>query len=81
MWTAFTRFEPAADLYAAEALVARHRVRYRGPIALDARMKPWYPKELFCDPDTARLVDARWREYFPSGKVAMGSSDAANLYG
>ena len=80
LWTAFTRFEPAADLYARDTVVERHRLRYQGPITLDARMKPWYPKELFCDQDTARLVDRRWTEYFPGKNVAMGSSDEGNLY-
>ncbi len=28
--------------------------RARGPILIDARMKPWYPDELFCDAETAR---------------------------
>jgi hypothetical protein len=42
-------------------------------------MKPWYPEELFCDPDTSRLVERRWKEYFPAGGVAMGDSDRASL--
>ena len=79
LWTAFTRFEPAADLHAASAKVVRHHLAYAGPIVLDARMKPWYPEELFCDPDTARTVAARWKEYFPAGGVEMGSSDLGHL--
>ena len=35
------------------------------PIVVDARMKPWYPKEVDPHPDTIKLVDDRWREYFP----------------
>ena len=46
---------------------------------LDARIKPGYPDELFCDPDTAKTVDERWKEYFPQGGVEMGDSDVANL--
>jgi hypothetical protein len=42
-------------------------------------MKPWYPKELFADDATKRLVDRRWNEYFPGGKVAMGDSDRGHL--
>ncbi|MGE0144371.1 MAG: UbiD family decarboxylase [Planctomycetota bacterium] len=79
LWTTFTRFEPAADLVSARTTVARGHVVREGPIVIDARMKPSYPKELFCDPDTARLVTQRWREYFPSGKVEMGDSDVAHL--
>ena len=42
-------------------------------------MKPWYPRELFCDPDTARLVGGRWREYFPAAEVEMGDSERGHL--
>jgi hypothetical protein len=48
-------------------------------VVIDARMKPWYPKELSADPDTAALVTRRWKDYFPSGKVAMGDSERAHL--
>lgn len=80
LWTTFTRFEPAADIHAYSSGVQRHRLMYEPPIIVDARMKPWYPDELFCDPATRALVDKRWNEYFPDGKVVMGESDAANLY-
>jgi hypothetical protein len=46
---------------------------------IDARMRPEYPEELFCDPDTAKKVDERWKDYFPSGDVEMGDSDAGHL--
>jgi hypothetical protein len=42
-------------------------------------MKPSYPEELFCDPDTARTVERRWHEYFPAGGIEMGDSDRAHL--
>ena len=79
LWTTFTRFEPAADLSAASQRVVRHHVSYTAPIVIDARMKPPYPAELFCDDDTAALVDRRWTEYFPSGGVEMGDSDKGHL--
>ena len=49
------------------------------PIAIDARMKAWYPKELSSDPATAALVSRRWKEYFPAGRVEMGDAEAAHL--
>ena len=67
LWAAFTRFEPAGDLYASSYEVNRHHLAYRAPIVVDARMKPTYPKELFPDPDVVSLVDRRWKEYFPGG--------------
>ena len=78
LWTVFTRFEPAADMHAAHR-VHRHHLVYSGPVIIDARKKPNLPDELFCDPDTAKLVDSRWSEYFPGGKVEMGDSDVGHL--
>lgn len=80
LWTAFTRMEPAADLHGKQSIVRNH-LAFSGTIALDARIKPWYPGELFCDPDTASTVSSRWREYFPeSGRnVEMGDSDVGHL--
>jgi UbiD family decarboxylase len=79
LWTTFTRFEPAADIYAAATEVKRHHLSFTSPIVIDARIKPPYPDELFCDPETADLVTRRWTEYFPSGDVEMGDSDRAHL--
>ena len=66
LWTVFTRFEPAADIHAREVKLHRYHPVLSGPIVIDARMKPWYPQELFCDEATHKLVDARWKEYFHS---------------
>ena len=79
LWTTFTRFEPAADIHSASQRVVRHHVAYEPPIVIDARMKPWYPKEVSCDPKTAATVTARWKEYFPSGNVEMGDSERGHL--
>ena len=57
----------------------RHHLVYSGAVVIDARMKPNYPDELFCDPDTAQTVSNRWSEYFPEGGVEMGDSDNAHL--
>ena len=79
LWTTFTRFEPAADICAGETRIVRNHISYRGPIVIDARMKPWYPKELSCGEDTGRLVTNRWTEYFPGRKVEMGDSERGHL--
>jgi 4-hydroxybenzoate decarboxylase subunit C len=79
LWTTFTRFEPAADLHGRAVELVRHHPAFTPPVAIDARLKPSYPEELFCDPDTARRVDRRWKEYFPQGGVEMGDSDRAHL--
>jgi UbiD family decarboxylase len=81
LWTTFTRFDPAADLHAARSELVHNHASMSAPILIDARVKPWYPEELFCDETTARTVTARWREYFPEGgpRVEMGDSDRAHL--
>ena len=79
LWTTFTRFEPAADIHAAERRIVRNHIAYCGPIVIDARLKPDFPKELVCDEATARTVTGRWHEYFPNRKVEMGDSTRANL--
>ena len=67
LWSTWTRFEPAGDVYAAETNVVRHHLAYRGPVVIDARKKPSLPDELVVRDDIATLVDRRWREYFPFG--------------
>jgi UbiD family decarboxylase len=79
LWTTFTRFEPAADIHAAHVEVKRHHLSYASPLVIDARIKPPYPEELFCDSETSDLVTRRWKEYFPGGNVEMGDSDRGHL--
>ena len=79
LWSTFTRFDPAADIHAAKTELVHNHASHTPPLAIDARMKPWYPEELACDETTSKLVDRRWNEYFPARKVAMGDSLAAHL--
>ncbi len=78
LWTTFTRFEPAADIHSASINLVRNHLCHNAPIVIDARMKPWYPKELFCDPETKKLVSERWKEYFPRSQE-MGDSELGHL--
>lgn len=79
LWTTFTRLDPALDIHSADKRIVGGRVSYHGPVLFDSRMKPWYPKELFCDPETAKTVSHRWNEYFPKGGVEMGPSEEVGL--
>ncbi len=79
LWTTFTRFEPAADISAAATRIVRNHVAYSAPVVIDARMKPWYPKEVSSRDDVARTVSERWREYFPNQQVEMGDAERAHL--
>ena len=65
LWATWTRFNPSTDIYAKEIKVVNNHISYNAPIIIDARMKPWYPKEVEARDDIVKLVDRRWREYFP----------------
>jgi len=64
LWATWTRFDPASDIHAKEVTLKNNHVGYSAPIVIDARMKPWYPKEVEVREDIARLVEDRWNEYF-----------------
>ena len=79
LWTTFTRFEPATDIYSGRKQPIRTHLALHEPILIDARIKPWYPKELSCSQEVAEKVTRRWREYFPDKKVEMGDSEKGHL--
>lgn len=64
LWTVFTRFEPGADIHA-KSRIFRNHITYCGPVLIDARMKPSYPAEVQCDPETEKQVSNNWKRYFP----------------
>lgn len=78
LWTAFTRFEPAADLHSGNERLIRRHLAFGAPLVLDARMKPWYPEEVFASEEIKQRVTERWKEYFPGG-MDMGDSDYGYL--
>jgi 3-polyprenyl-4-hydroxybenzoate decarboxylase len=65
LWATWTRFNPSTDIYAKKLTVENNHIVYQSPIVIDARMKPWYPKELEPREDIVKMVDRRWGEYFP----------------
>ena len=69
LWTTFTRFEPAQDMFGKSVTLHRFHPSVEAPLVIDARMKGSYPDELFCDEVTEMLVNSRWKEYFPSTKI------------
>ncbi len=62
VWTVFTRFNPASDIFA-QSEVQHNKIRYTGPIIIDARMKPVYPGVVEPREDIVELVSKRWKEY------------------
>ncbi|HRH43249.1 MAG TPA: hypothetical protein PKY82_16575, partial [Pyrinomonadaceae bacterium] len=67
LWATWTRFNPSTDIYSKDLTVQNNHLSYHAPIIIDARMKPWYPKEVEPREDIVKLVDRRWSEYFPNG--------------
>jgi UbiD family decarboxylase len=65
LWTIFTRFEPAADIYAKASRLERFHVKLSAPIVLDCRVKPWFPPAVEPLPETVSRVDALWPSLFP----------------
>ncbi|WP_319586861.1 UbiD family decarboxylase [uncultured Desulfobulbus sp.] len=66
LWTFFTRFEPAADIYGREQSVQRFHVGLQPPIVFDCRMKPWYTEILEVDAATKQKVDEKIDQMLPA---------------
>lgn len=58
LWATFTRSDPATDVYGAGAAVRHKHWGCRGPLVIDARVKPHHAPALSEDPDVVRRVDA-----------------------
>jgi UbiD family decarboxylase len=69
LWTVFTRFEPAADIYSAQNRLERFHVQLSAPIVIDCRLKPWYPPAVEPLAETVAKVDALWPKIFPHFRV------------
>ena len=58
LWVAFTRSNPAADVHGVSAFTHQKHWGCRGPVVIDARIKPHHAPPLVEDPDVSRRVDA-----------------------
>lgn len=58
VWTVFTRTNPADDIYGVEEFTVGKHWGCRGPLVIDARIKPHHAPVLEEDPEIARRVDA-----------------------
>lgn len=59
LWVTFTRSDPARDVDGAHPFCEHKHWGCRGPVVLDARLKPWHPPPLEPDPEVSRKVE-RW---------------------
>jgi 4-hydroxy-3-polyprenylbenzoate decarboxylase len=58
LWVTFTRANPAADVDGVDAYTADKHWGCRGPLVIDARLKPHHAPPLVEDPEITRRVDA-----------------------
>ncbi|WP_404310275.1 UbiD family decarboxylase [Neorhodopirellula lusitana] len=59
LWLTFTRSNPATDISGVEEMVVNKHWGCRGPLLIDARVKPHHAPPLIEDQDTLKKVDAR----------------------
>lgn len=64
IWGIFTRFDPARDVAFTATSMTGIQPNYAGVLGIDATWKPGYPDPVEMDPDTVKLVDRRWSEYW-----------------
>lgn len=58
LWVAFTRSNPSHDVHGVRASTEHKHWGCRGPLIVDARIKPWHAPALIEDPAVTRRVDA-----------------------
>jgi 4-hydroxy-3-polyprenylbenzoate decarboxylase len=58
LWAVFTRSDPANDVHGVGEFIDRKHWGCRGPLVIDARLKPHMPPPLEPDPAITRRVDA-----------------------
>jgi len=66
LWVTFTRSDPARDVHGVAAFSENKHWGCRGPLVIDARLKPHAAPPLVPDPDVARRVD---RLFAPGGSL------------
>jgi 4-hydroxy-3-polyprenylbenzoate decarboxylase len=68
LWVTFTRANPAADVSGGGASVVHKHWGCRGPLVIDARIKPHHAPPLEEDPAVERRVDALFAQGGPLAK-------------
>ena len=57
LWTTFTRANPSHDIHGVDAFIEHKHWGCRGPLVIDARIKPHHAPPLIPDPAVSRRVD------------------------
>ncbi len=58
VWVTFTRSNPSHDIHGIDSFTEHKHWGCRGPLIIDARVKPHHAPELLDDPEIWRRVDA-----------------------
>ena len=58
LWVTFTRSNPSHDIYGVDSSIQYKHWGCRGPLIIDARIKPHHAPPLIEDPEVTRRVDA-----------------------
>lgn len=62
LWTVFTRSNPSHDVYGAGEFIRHKHWGCRGPLIIDARLKPHHAPPLIEDPDVSASVDMLFKK-------------------
>ncbi|AWM37393.1 4-hydroxybenzoate decarboxylase subunit C [Gemmata obscuriglobus] len=69
LWAVFTRSDPANDVYGVGSFTHRKHWGCRGPVVIDARLKPHMPPPLEVPPEVTRKVDTLFAKGGPLAGV------------
>lgn len=58
LWVTFTRSNPANDIHGIAPFIEHKHWGCRGPLIIDARIKPHHAPPLIDDPDIEKKIDA-----------------------
>ncbi len=58
LWVTFTRTNPATDIHGVDSFIEDKHWGCRGPLVIDARLKPHHAPPLVEDAEVSRRVDA-----------------------
>jgi 4-hydroxy-3-polyprenylbenzoate decarboxylase len=58
LWVTFTRANPAVDIHGIDSFTKNKHWGCRGPLVIDARLKPHHAPPLVDDPEVSRRVDS-----------------------
>lgn len=57
LWVSFTRSNPSHDIYGIDAFMENKHWGCRGPLIIDARIKPHHAPAVEVDPDVERKIN------------------------